>query len=136
MIHLLMMLVLACSAQLGTPSNFLVKLSRPVNVKTNKAGDSIRAAIISPERLLNGYLEGRIEQAGPGVLTLRFDTLLYKGKSTAIQSEVVGWVNSKGHKNVDDDERPMRLQNGAFRTDGPDLWLDEGAELRLRATDR
>lgn len=120
----------------GAARTYLVKLSIPVSTKQSKPGDRIRAAIISPESLLNGYLEGSIEEAASrpaGRLVLRFNNVLYKGKSTSIRSEVVDFVNSKGHKSVDDDERPIKLEQGAFTGVGSELWLDEGAELRVRA---
>ena len=91
--------------------------------------------MISPESLLNGYLEGEIEKAQTkpaGVLVLRFNRLLYKGKTTPLETEVIDWVNSKGHKNVDDEERAVTLDHGELHTAGPELWLDEGSELRVR----
>lgn len=114
---------------------YLSKLSTPVNSRTSKVGDPIRAAMISPETPLNGYLEGEIEKVSStpgGSLVLRFDRLIYKGETTPLQTEVVDWVNSKGHKSVDDGERPMTLEDGELRTKGPELRLDEGAELRVR----
>ena len=131
----LAVLALACAvAATAQPRTFLVKLSTPVSSKASRAGDPIRAAIISPESLLNGYLEGRIEKASaPGAaLVLRFTKLLYKGKSTDLRTEVVDWVNSKGHKSVDDEERPVTLVNGELRAAGRELWLDEGSELRVK----
>lgn len=117
----------------ATVKSFLVKLSVPVSTGKNKPGDRIRAAIISPEILLNGYLEGTVAEAAKSKLVLKFNNVLYKGKSTPIESEVIGFVNSKGHKSVDDDERPVKLQSGVFLSNGTDLWLDEGAELRVQA---
>jgi hypothetical protein len=121
---------------LSAARTYLVKLSTPVGTNQSKAGDRIRAAIISPESLLNGYLKGTVEQvtSKPAArLVLRFTNVLYKGKSAPIESEVIDFVNSKGHKSVDDDERPIRLNDGAF-TSAEDLWLDEGAELRVHAS--
>ena len=115
---------------------YLVKLSVPVSTSASKAGDRIRAAIISPESLLNGYLEGTVGQVSskPAArLVLRFTSVLYKGNSTPIEGEVVDFVNSKGHKSVDEDERQITLKDGAFSIAKGDLWLDEGAELRVRA---
>ena len=101
----------------SAPRTYLAKLSVPVSTKANKPGDRIRAAIVSPESLLNGYLEGTVQQAlskPAGKLVLRFIGVLYKGKSTPINGEVVDFVNSKGHKSVDDDERPITLAGGAL----------------------
>lgn len=116
---------------------YLVKLGVPVSTKASKPGDKVRAAIISPETLLNGYLEGTVQEVSSkpaGKLLLKFNTLLFKGKATALESEVVDFVNSKGHKSVDDSERPVRLQHGALLATGSELCLDEGSELRVRAT--
>lgn len=120
----------------SAPRTYLVKLSVPVSTKQSKPGDRIRAAIISPESLLNGYLEGSVQQVSSkpgGRLVLSFTSVLYKGASTPIKGEVIDFVNSKGHKSVDDDERPITLHDGAFSSATGDLWLDEGAELRVRA---
>ena len=115
---------------------YLVKLSVPVSTTASKAGDRIRAAIISPESLLNGYLEGVVSQVSSkpaSRLVLHFTSVLYKGKSTPIDGKVVDFVNSKGHKSVDDDERPITLDDGRFASARGDLSLDEGAELRVQA---
>ena len=128
--------VLAFAQTPQTPRSYLVKLSVPVGTKQSKTGDPVKAAIISPESLLNGYLEGVIEEraSNPGKLVLRFTKLQYKGKTTSIQTEVTDFVNSKGHKKVDDDEKPIKLESGVFSIQGGDLWLDEGSELRLSAS--
>jgi hypothetical protein len=121
----------------GAARTYLVKLSVPVSTNGSKPGDRIRAAIVSPESLLNGYLKGIVKEITPrpnAKLVLQFDSVLYKGKSTPIESEVIDFVNSKGHKSVDDDERPLKLERGVFSSSGTDLWLDEGAELRVSAT--
>jgi hypothetical protein len=63
----------------GAVKSFLVKLSVPVSTNKSKPGDRIRAAIVSPEVLLNGYLEGTVEEAAPSKLVLKFNNVLYKG---------------------------------------------------------
>ena len=132
-VFLAAMTAVAQPADPGAARTYLVKLSVPVGTKLSKAGDAIKAAIISPESLLNGYLEGIVEERSAGRIVLRFNRVQYKSKATPIRSEVIGFVNSKGHKEVDDDERPIRLQDGAFLIAHGDLWLDEGSELRVRA---
>ena len=118
-----------------SPKTYLVKLSTPVRAEKSRPGDLIRAAIISPESYLNGYLEGTVERASAkprATMLLRFDKLVFKGTSTPVKTEVVEWVNSKGHKSVDDAERATTIEKGELRTAGRQLWLDEGAEIRLR----
>jgi hypothetical protein len=134
MTKIVLLVMLAAALAFGQPRSYLVKLSTPVNSKTSKSGDPIRAAIISPESLLNGYIEGTVEKTASkpnGILVLRFTRLLYKGKSTPLKTELIDWVNSKGHKSVDDEERAVTLEKGELRTAGPELWLDEGSELRV-----
>lgn len=117
------------------PSSFHLKLVTPVDSRTTKPGTPIRAAVISPESLLNSYLEGSIERptAGSGsAIRLRFDRLVLSGKSVTVSTVVTDWVNSKGHKLVDDSERAMRLEDGEFRSKFRRIWLDEGAELRAK----
>lgn len=120
----------------GAARTYLVKLSVPVSTKDSKAGDRIRAAIISPESLLNGYLSGSVAESTANRLLLRFDAVLYKGHSTPIAGDVTDFVNSKGLKAVDDDERPVRLEGGALLASSGGLWLDEGSELKVAATPR
>lgn len=135
-------LVLAAAAAGGAaalaqqqPRTFHIKLSTPVDTKSAKAGDPVRAALISPESYLNGYLEGTVERVESGrsaMLHLRFTRLVFKGQTAAVETEVFEFVNSKGHKSVDDDERPVSIENGVIKADGPQLLLDEGSEMRLR----
>ncbi|MBS1827908.1 MAG: hypothetical protein JST93_21545 [Acidobacteria bacterium] len=126
---------LAVAAMGQSPRSYLVKLSVPVSAKASKAGDAVRAAVISPESLLNGYLEGTVVEAQPGPgakLVLRFTRLVYKGKTTAIQTELTDFVNSIGHRLVDEEEKAVRVEAGAMRAEGADIRIDEGAELRVR----
>ena len=120
----------------GAARTYLVKLSVPVSTKESKPGEKVRAAIISPESLLNGYLQGSVIDSSQQRILVRFDSVLYKGQATPISGDVVSFVNSKGHKEVDDDEQPIKLEAGAFVSAGRGLWLDEGAELRVRAIPR
>lgn len=131
---LLLVAALGLSAQ-NLPSNYHLKLVTPVDTRRSKVGDSVRAAVISPESLLNGYLVGQVTAVvnGRGAqLELRFDRLLYQGKSIPVQTVVTSWVNSKGHEKVDDEEQPLTLQAGRFTSPARRIWLDEGAELRAK----
>ena len=117
----------------GPARTYLVKLSVPVSTNKSKPGDRIRAAIVSPEILLNGYLEGEVQEAGRSKLVLKFSNVLYKGKSTSIES-----VSSASLIRRDTNpltmRRPIKLEAGLFSSAGSDFWLDEGAELRVQAT--
>ncbi|MCC6538795.1 MAG: hypothetical protein IT162_14670, partial [Bryobacterales bacterium] len=118
------------------PRTYHIKLSTPVDARSAKVGDKVRAALISPESYLNGYLEGVVAKVATqpaASLVLRFERLVFQGKSTAVNTEVTALVNSKGHASVDDAERPLTIENGEIRVrTGAELLLDEGAELRLR----
>jgi hypothetical protein len=114
----------------------LVKLRTPVGTRVSRPGDPLGASVISPETYLGGVLEGTVEESTTspgGRIVLRFHTLSFEEKRLALQAAVTGFVNSKGHPGVDDAERPIWVEGGALVADGPDIVLDEGAELRLLA---
>lgn len=132
----LLLVLLAMGLMGQSPRSYLVKLSVPVSAKTSHAGDAIRAAVISPESLLNGYLEGTVVEAQPGPaarLHLRFTRLVYKGRTSPIRTELTEFVNSIGHRLVDEDEKPVRVEAGMMRSESVEIRIDEGAELRLRS---
>jgi hypothetical protein len=115
----------------------LVKLRTPVGTSRSRAGDRVEASIISPETYLGGFLEGSVGQSaadGRGRLALRFESLRFRDARFTLRGVVTRFVNSKGHERVDDDERPATVEDGTIVSDGPDLRLDEGAELTLLAT--
>jgi hypothetical protein len=90
----------------------------------------LEASIISPETYLGGYLSGHVESAGGGRIVLRFTSLSFKGRTYPLEASVTGFVNSNGHAGRDDAGRPCTVENGAMAA-SPDLWLDEGVELKL-----
>jgi hypothetical protein len=113
----------------------LVKLRTPVDSR-GRPGDLVEASVISPETYLGGILEGSVgESSGDGRrrLTLHFSRLRFRDARFAVGAAVTRLVNSKGHELVDDDERPVRVEDGTLVTDGSELFLDEGAELTLLA---
>jgi hypothetical protein len=115
----------------------LVKLRTPVSTARSRHGDRVEASIISPESYLGGALEGTVEEATTtpgGRITLRFHTLRFGHEQLTLGAGVVGFVNSKGRPGVDDAGRPTRVERGEVVSDGPDILLDEGAELRLLAS--
>ncbi len=75
-------------------------------------------------------MEGVVEQVSGGSVTLVFRSLVHEGGTVGITSTTTDFVNSKGHKLVDDREKPARVTGGAF-IGGADFWMDEGAEIRL-----
>jgi hypothetical protein len=115
---------------LGKERRFHVKLVTPIGARISRAGDRVSASVISPEVFLGATLEGVVEQVSGNSVTLVFRSLVHKGGTVGITSTTTDFVNSKGHKLVDDREQPTRVAAGAF-VGGADFWMDEGAEIRL-----
>jgi hypothetical protein len=117
-------------------SNLLVKLRVPVGIPSSHTGDRIQASVISPESYLGGSLEGAVQECSVKPqprITLAFDTLRFKDKQFSVRAMVTHFVNSKGHKLVDEEERPAHVENGVIVSEGGEFLLNEGAELTLRA---
>ena len=131
---LLMLAVFCCPAQsLEGKKNFLVKLRTPIGTKISRAGQPVEASVISPESFLGALMEGKVTSIDEG-LRVTFHAIRFKGRSIEISTETTDFVNSKGHKNVDDENRPARIQDGRFVSPSGSLWIDEGAEFRLAVT--
>jgi hypothetical protein len=126
----------ASQQSLERERNFLVKLRTPIGSKISRAGDRVTASVISPESFLGASLEGIVEHVTANGVTIVFRSLVYKDRSASVGSVTTGFVNSKGHKLVDDEERPARVDGGAFVSTTGDFWLDEGAEVQLRVSPR
>lgn len=116
---------------LGKERRFHVKLRTPVGNTVSRAGDPVSASIISPEVFLGATMEGIVERVSGNSVTIVFRSLVHKGGTIGIHSTTTDFVNSKGHKLVDDRERPARVAAGAFVAGGAEFWMDEGAEIRL-----
>lgn len=113
---------------------FLVKLNNPIGSWLSKPGDAVTASIISPESYLGGTLEGTVERVSgttDGTVAVAFKTLRYKDLSAPISSTTTGFVNSKGHPDADDEERPAKVEQGAFVAPKAVFLLNEGAEVNL-----
>jgi hypothetical protein len=113
--------------------NFLVKLRPPISAPS-KPGQPVSASMISPETYLGGTLHGTVERVTATSVTIVFRRLEYRGRMIPLTSVTTGFVNSKGHKLVDDDERPVRVEAGSFVFSADRFWLDEGAEINLRVS--
>jgi len=116
--------------------NFHVKLRTPIGNRISKPGDRIEASVIGPESFLGGALEGVVENVTANSVTLSFRSLVHKGARIAITSATRDFVNSKGHKLLDDDGRAARMDNTALTSAAGRIRLDEGAELYLRVSPR
>ena len=119
---------------IGRDRSFLVKLRTPIGTAISRPGQPVSASIISPETFLGGTLHGAVQRVSATSVTLVFRRLEYRGTSIPLTSVTTGFVNSKGHKLVDDQERPTRVEAGAFVSGAHEFWLDEGAEINLRAS--
>ncbi|WP_321477972.1 DUF5060 domain-containing protein [uncultured Paludibaculum sp.] len=127
-------LVRPAPALLDKDRKFLVKLNTPIGSWLSKAGDAITASVISPESFLGATMQGTVERvsnADNGNVVITFRTLSYKDLTLPVTSVTAGFVNSKGHKGVDDEERPTTVEQGAFVTPKAVFLLNEGAEINL-----
>ena len=89
---------------------FGLKLLTPINSETSKAGDLIRAEVISPNAARGSEVAGVIRGVScttAGVLkcVLRFslDTMTYNGDAIPVVGEVDKLTNSKGWPHVDEE---------------------------------
>ena len=129
--------VFACGGwaqTLDSPTRFLVKLSTDLSTKKTKAGDRVAAFVISPERFLGATFEGTVDRVSGTELRFIFRTLRYRTATTRVTSAIVDFVNSKGHKLVDEQERPLQVVDGVVISKASDFAIDEGAELSLQVT--
>jgi hypothetical protein len=118
-------------------TEMLVKLRTPVGTARSRVGDRVTASVISPESDLGGSVEGTVEESSRdagGRITLRFHTLRREGQTLRLRAGLVGFVNSKGHRGVDDEGRAIRIESGELVSQDSAIILDEGAELTLLAT--
>ena len=126
---------LACggSAQtLDSPARFLVKLSTDLNTKKTRVGDRVAAFVISPERFLGGTFEGAVDRVSATELRFTFQTLRYRTSTSRVTSAILDFVNSKGHKLVDEQERPLQVIDGVVTSKTAGFAIDEGAEFNLQ----
>jgi hypothetical protein len=121
---------------LESERNFHIKLRTPVGNAVSKQGDPVSASVISPESFLGAALHGVVERVLPNGVVLSFRSLAASHATIDVTSTATSFVNSLGHKDVDDRNAPARTSEGALLSDGAVLFLDEGAELRLRVAPR
>jgi len=137
MFSALSLLAARSQTSLDKPADFLVKLGNAVGGKVSHPGDRVTAVIISPERFLGGRLVGSVDAVSAGSdgkMSFTFRQLEFKGSTLSIVSKTSDFVNSKGHSKVDEDERPLRVEDGVLISTYPDFVLDEGAETKLRVS--
>jgi hypothetical protein len=122
------------SKTLEETTKFLVKLGVNLGAKANNVGDPVTAVVISPERFLGARFEGTVDQVSvdAGALRFTFNTLRHKGDNYRVASSLLSFVNSKGHPSVDEQERPLRVDDGVLSSASPDWQVNEGAEFQLQ----
>ena len=103
---------------LDSPGRFLVKLATDLSTQKNRPGDKVTAFVISPERFLAGIFEGAVSRVSGDSLEFTFESLKFKDKTFRVTSKVVEFVNSKGHKLMDERERPLKVVEGRLQS-GP-----------------
>jgi hypothetical protein len=122
---------------LDGPTPFLVKLGVDLGSATSRVGDAVTAVVISPERFLGAGFEGTVDQVSGGTgrtLRFTFHRLMHKENTYRVTSAVTGFVNSLGHRSVDESERPVQLSDGVLTAPSADFTLNEGAEFQLQVT--
>ena len=99
-------------------TKFRIRLLAPISTKTNQKGDKITAQITSPDEFAGGMMEGEVRESksgaklkGTSVLTFTFTTVINNGATTAVKSDVRGFVNSQGQADVDEEGRVIKQKN-------------------------
>jgi hypothetical protein len=112
----------AMDAAAQANSRMRVRLTAPIS-SDGTAGSKIAAQVVSPADVAGSILEGRITKAaGKGGLRpsselgFNFETLYYKGKAYPIQGQVIGYYNSKGLQNTDDEGHIIRTSDKPIAT--------------------
>lgn len=110
---------------------FLVKLRTTVDTRETQVGTPVEAVVISPERLRGAVVAGTVRESQGNRLLLIFDRLWDGSRGYLIHGQLGAVVNSKGNRGVDDLDQPVRIEEGVIISEGPNLRLEEGAELRF-----
>lgn len=113
-------LALPCSSQQLQPkTDFTVKLLAPLSTETAQKGDKISAQVVSPPAFAGAIMEGEVKESksgnkfkGKSTLLFTFQTLAPKtGATIPVSSDVKGFTNSKGQKNVDEEGAVVEKKN-------------------------
>jgi hypothetical protein len=128
----------AAGPALEGPTSFLVKLGGDISSHTSRAGDAVTAVVISPDRFLGARFEGVVDEVSNetqgGTVRFTFTRLTHRDETRRVTSTVTGFVNSKGHRSVDEREIAVQISDGLLRSSSANLTLDEGAEFQLQVT--
>lgn len=124
------------AGELTNERNFHVKLRTPVGSAVSRPGQPVAASVISPEIFLGAVLHGVVDKVSANSVSVSFRTLEHRGRRFEVTSTVQSFVNSLGFARTDDRGRPAAVENGAIVAPSAPVWLDEGAEMRLRAKGR
>jgi hypothetical protein len=113
---------------------FLVKLITDLDTRKTKTGMKVSAFVISPERFLAGLFEGSVDRVSATELRFTFETLTYQKTTLRVRTTIIDFVNSKGHKLVDEQERPLQMLEGVVTSKNAGFTIDEGAEISIQVT--
>ena len=113
---------------------FLVKLMTDLDTRKTKTGMKVSAFVISPERFLAGLFEGSVDRLSATELRFAFDRITYRGTTLRVKTTIVDFVNSKGHKLVDEQERSLLVVDGVVTSKNAGFTIDEGAEISIEVT--
>jgi hypothetical protein len=120
---------------LDGPTPFLVRLGVDIGSATSRVGDVVTAVVISPERFLGASFEGTVDQVSGGAersLRFTFHRLTHKENTYRVTSAITGFVNSLGHRSVDEGGRSVEVGDGVLTATSADFRLNEGAEFQLQ----
>ena len=124
----------AQTAPVEASGRFLVKLITDLDTRKAKTGMKVSAFVISPERFLAGLVEGSVDRVSATELRFTFETITYRGTTLRVMTTIVDFVNSKGHKLVDEQERPLQMVDGVVTSKNAGFTIDEGAEISVQVT--
>lgn len=124
----------AQTAPVEASGRFLVKLMTDLDTKKAKTGMKVSAFVISPERFLAGMFEGSVDHVSATELRFAFDRITYRGTTLRVKTTIADFVNSKGHKLVDEQERALQVVQGMVTSKNAGFTIDEGAEISIEVT--
>jgi hypothetical protein len=122
----------AQTAPVEASGRFLVKLITDLDTRKAKTGMKVSAFVISPERFLAGLFEGSVDRVSATELRFTFETLTAQKTTLRVKTTIVDFVNSKGHKLVDEQERPLQILDGVIASKTAGFTIDEGAEISIQ----
>ncbi len=106
------------ATKIAADTEFRVKLLGPLSTEVNRKGDKLTAQILTPAEFAGGMMEGEVKESksggkitGKSTLNFTFQNVVHNGQTIPVNSEVRGFVNSKGKANVDEEGRVVEKKS-------------------------